>query len=53
MSRSILRVVLICALITVATAIEGHRVQVRSLDAVDGTPDIDIKPVLAEDVRER
>ena len=35
------------------TAIEGHRVQVRSLEAVDDTPVIDIKPVLAEDVRER
>ena len=35
------------------TAVEGHRVRVRSLEAVDDTPIIDVKPVLADDVRER
>jgi tRNA-Thr(GGU) m(6)t(6)A37 methyltransferase TsaA len=35
------------------TAIEGPRVHVRSLEALDGTPIIDIKPILAEDIRER
>lgn len=34
-------------------AIEGHRIRVRSLEAVDDTPIIDLKPVLADDVRER
>ena len=34
-------------------AVEGHRVQVRSLEAVDGTPIIDVKPVLADDVHRR
>ena len=31
------------------TAIDGPRVQVRHLEAVDGTPILDVKPVLAED----
>jgi len=31
-------------------AVEGGRVQVRSLEAIDGTPILDVKPVLAEDV---
>jgi tRNA-Thr(GGU) m(6)t(6)A37 methyltransferase TsaA len=35
------------------TAIEGPRVQVRSLEALDGTPIIDIKPILAKDIGER
>lgn len=28
-------------------AVEGHRIRVRDLEAVDGTPVIDVKPVLA------
>jgi tRNA-Thr(GGU) m(6)t(6)A37 methyltransferase TsaA len=35
------------------TAIDGLRVQVRHLDAVDGTPIVDIKPVLGTDIRQR
>ncbi|HEX2209534.1 MAG TPA: tRNA (N6-threonylcarbamoyladenosine(37)-N6)-methyltransferase TrmO [Longimicrobium sp.] len=35
------------------TAIEGARVRVRSLEALDGTPIIDIKPILSEDVGQR
>ena len=35
------------------TAIEGPRVRVRSLEALDGTPIVDVKPLLAEDARER
>jgi tRNA-Thr(GGU) m(6)t(6)A37 methyltransferase TsaA len=35
------------------TAIDGLRVHVRHLDAVDGTPIIDIKPVLSTDIRQR
>ena len=34
-------------------AIEGHRIRVRCLEAVDDTPILDIKPVLASDIRER
>jgi tRNA-Thr(GGU) m(6)t(6)A37 methyltransferase TsaA len=34
-------------------AIEGARVRVRNLEAVDGTPIIDVKPVLSRDVGER
>jgi tRNA-Thr(GGU) m(6)t(6)A37 methyltransferase TsaA len=34
-------------------AIEGARVCVRNLEAVDGTPIVDVKPVLSEDVGER
>jgi tRNA-Thr(GGU) m(6)t(6)A37 methyltransferase TsaA len=34
-------------------AIEGVRIQVRNLEAVDGTPILDIKPVLGGDVSER
>lgn len=30
-------------------AVDGHRVHVRALEAVDGTPILDVKPVLAED----
>jgi tRNA-Thr(GGU) m(6)t(6)A37 methyltransferase TsaA len=34
-------------------AIEGPRIHVRNLEAVDGTPVVDVKPVLDSDVRER
>jgi tRNA-Thr(GGU) m(6)t(6)A37 methyltransferase TsaA len=34
-------------------AIEGDRVRVRKLEAVDGTPIVDVKPVLSTDVAER
>jgi tRNA-Thr(GGU) m(6)t(6)A37 methyltransferase TsaA len=34
-------------------AVEGLRVQVAHLEAVHGTPIVDIKPVLAEDAGER
>lgn len=34
-------------------AIEGDRVRVRNLEAVDGTPVVDVKPVLSTDVGER
>jgi len=30
------------------TSIEGTRVQVRSLEALDGTPILDVKPLLGE-----
>jgi len=36
-----------------ATAVEGRRVQVRHLEALDGTPILDLKPVLDEDVGRR
>ncbi|MGH6840797.1 MAG: hypothetical protein ACREDV_01710 [Methylocella sp.] len=35
------------------TAIEGQRVQVRSLEGLDGTPNIDVKPILNDDINER
>jgi tRNA-Thr(GGU) m(6)t(6)A37 methyltransferase TsaA len=35
------------------TAVEGPRVRVRHLEAVDGTPILDVKPVLAEDIARR
>jgi tRNA-Thr(GGU) m(6)t(6)A37 methyltransferase TsaA len=35
------------------TAIEGPRVRVRSLEALDGTPIVDVKPLLSDDPRER
>lgn len=35
------------------TAIDGLRVQVRSLEALDGTPIIDVKPVLSGDITQR
>jgi tRNA-Thr(GGU) m(6)t(6)A37 methyltransferase TsaA len=35
------------------TAVDGRRVQVRRLEAIDGTPILDIKPVLDEDVTRR
>jgi tRNA-Thr(GGU) m(6)t(6)A37 methyltransferase TsaA len=34
-------------------AIAGLRVRVRSLEALDGTPIIDVKPVLSEDISGR
>jgi tRNA-Thr(GGU) m(6)t(6)A37 methyltransferase TsaA len=34
-------------------AIEGGRVLVRHLEAVNGTPILDVKPVLSGDIRER
>jgi tRNA-Thr(GGU) m(6)t(6)A37 methyltransferase TsaA len=34
-------------------AVDGLRVRVRSLDALDGTPIIDVKPVLETDIRRR
>jgi tRNA-Thr(GGU) m(6)t(6)A37 methyltransferase TsaA len=34
-------------------SIDGSRVRVRNLEAVDGTPIVDVKPVLAGDVGER
>ncbi len=37
----------------VITTVHGRRVQVRSLEALDGTPIIDLKPVLTEDIRLR
>lgn len=35
------------------TAVEGARVRVRSLEAIDGTPIIDVKPVLSSDIARR
>jgi len=35
------------------TAIDGRRVRVRNLEALDGTPIIDVKPILAEDISQR
>jgi tRNA-Thr(GGU) m(6)t(6)A37 methyltransferase TsaA len=37
----------------VIAEIEGARIRVRSLEAIDGTPIIDIKPVLSPNVAER
>jgi tRNA-Thr(GGU) m(6)t(6)A37 methyltransferase TsaA len=34
-------------------AIDGRRVRVRHLEAVDGTPIVDVKPVLSSDSSER
>jgi tRNA-Thr(GGU) m(6)t(6)A37 methyltransferase TsaA len=34
-------------------AIDGGRVLVRGLEAVDGTPIVDLKPVLSSDISER
>jgi tRNA-Thr(GGU) m(6)t(6)A37 methyltransferase TsaA len=34
-------------------SIDGARVRVRNLEAVDGTPIVDVKPVLGDDIRER
>ena len=35
------------------TSIDGRRVTVRSLEAIDGTPILDVKPVLSGNVDER
>jgi tRNA (Thr-GGU) A37 N-methylase len=35
------------------TAIDGPRVRVRSLEALDGTPILDVKPVLNGDISQR
>jgi tRNA-Thr(GGU) m(6)t(6)A37 methyltransferase TsaA len=35
------------------TAVDGLRVQVDHLEALDGTPIVDVKPVLAEDIGAR
>jgi tRNA-Thr(GGU) m(6)t(6)A37 methyltransferase TsaA len=37
----------------VVTSVAGHRVAVSALEAIDGTPIIDIKPVLNEDIASR
>ncbi len=37
----------------VITAVEGRRMQVRNLEALDGTPIIDVKPILSGDIGER
>jgi tRNA-Thr(GGU) m(6)t(6)A37 methyltransferase TsaA len=34
-------------------AVDGRRLQVRHLEAVDGTPIIDLKPVLSDDISTR
>ena len=34
-------------------AIDGLRVRVRSLEALNGTPILDVKPILSEDIRLR
>jgi len=34
-------------------SVEGRRVEVRSLEALDGTPIVDVKPVLSEEISER
>ncbi|MFL5883808.1 MAG: hypothetical protein ACJ77M_01945 [Thermoleophilaceae bacterium] len=33
--------------------VDGPRVRVRDLEAIDGTPVVDVKPVLGSDVSER
>ena len=35
------------------TAVDGLRLQVRGLEALDGTPIIDLKPVLDSDINQR
>src|SRR5262245_13230558 len=35
------------------TAVDGRRVQVRHLDALDGTPILDLKPILPGDISQR
>ena len=35
------------------TAIDGRRVGVRSLEVLDGTPILDVKPILSGDISER
>ncbi|MDQ3948896.1 MAG: tRNA (N6-threonylcarbamoyladenosine(37)-N6)-methyltransferase TrmO [Gemmatimonadota bacterium] len=38
---------------TEITAIDGRRMRVRHLEALDGTPIIDVKPILSEDISQR
>jgi tRNA (Thr-GGU) A37 N-methylase len=38
---------------TEITAIEGARVRVRSLEALDGTPILDLKPALSDEIGRR
>jgi tRNA-Thr(GGU) m(6)t(6)A37 methyltransferase TsaA len=38
---------------TTITAMDGRRVRVRSLEALDGTPIIDVKPVLPSELNRR
>jgi tRNA-Thr(GGU) m(6)t(6)A37 methyltransferase TsaA len=35
------------------TAVDGGRVWVRSLEALNGTPILDVKPILSEDISQR
>jgi tRNA-Thr(GGU) m(6)t(6)A37 methyltransferase TsaA len=35
------------------TSVDGRRVRVRHLEALDGTPIIDVKPILSEDIDQR
>jgi tRNA-Thr(GGU) m(6)t(6)A37 methyltransferase TsaA len=35
------------------TAVDGRRVRVRRLEALNGTPIIDLKPILSEDITQR
>jgi tRNA-Thr(GGU) m(6)t(6)A37 methyltransferase TsaA len=37
----------------VVTGVDGGRVRVRGMEAVDGTPILDLKPVLSPDVARR
>jgi tRNA-Thr(GGU) m(6)t(6)A37 methyltransferase TsaA len=37
----------------VITAVEGRRLQVRHLEALNGTPILDVKPVLSREVAQR
>jgi tRNA (Thr-GGU) A37 N-methylase len=34
-------------------SIDGRRIRVRNLEAVDGTPIVDVKPVLCREIGER
>ena len=38
---------------TEITAVDGRRVRVRHLEALDGTPVVDVKPVLSRDISQR
>ena len=38
---------------TVVTAVDGVRVRVQGFEAIDGTPVLDLKPVLPPDVAQR
>jgi tRNA (Thr-GGU) A37 N-methylase len=35
------------------TAVDGRRVRVRNVEVLDGTPILDVKPILNEDVSQR